>query len=58
MVEGRSIMRDLPNISLVGCGYWGKNLCRNFNALGALAEVVDSTEQTTEEPIIVTDRSI
>ena len=44
MVEGRSIMSDLPNISLVGCGYWGKNLCRNFNALGALAEVVDSTE--------------
>ena len=32
------------NIALVGCGYWGKNLCRNFHALGALAAVVDATE--------------
>ena len=31
--------------ALVGCGYWGKNLCRNFNALGALAAVVDATEK-------------
>lgn len=31
-------------IALVGCGYWGKNLCRNFHALGALAAVVDATE--------------
>jgi UDP-2-acetamido-3-amino-2,3-dideoxy-glucuronate N-acetyltransferase len=35
---------DQPKIALVGCGYWGKNLCRNFNALGALSTVVDSTE--------------
>ena len=28
----------------VGCGYWGKNLCRNFHALGALAAVIDATE--------------
>jgi UDP-2-acetamido-3-amino-2,3-dideoxy-glucuronate N-acetyltransferase len=31
-------------IALVGCGYWGKNLCRNFYGLGALASVVDATE--------------
>ena len=37
-------MNDTPRIALVGCGYWGKNLCRNFSALGALAMVVDSTE--------------
>ena len=36
-------MSDLPEIALVGCGYWGKNLCRNFNALGALSRVVDPT---------------
>ena len=37
------------NVALVGCGYWGKNLCRNFHALGALSSVVDATEngQTT-----------
>ena len=28
----------------MGCGYWGKNLCRNFHALGALSAVVDATE--------------
>jgi UDP-2-acetamido-3-amino-2,3-dideoxy-glucuronate N-acetyltransferase len=31
-------------IALVGCGYWGKNLCRNFYGLGALASVVDATQ--------------
>ena len=37
-------MSAVPQIALVGCGYWGKNLCRNFHALGALSAVVDSTE--------------
>ena len=32
-------------IALVGCGYWGKNLCRNFHNLGALHAVVDATEK-------------
>ena len=32
------------NIALIGCGYWGKNLCRNFHALGSLSVVVDATE--------------
>ena len=37
-------MSIVPQIALVGCGYWGKNLCRNFYGLGALASVVDTTE--------------
>ena len=32
------------NIALVGCGYWGKNLCRNFHSLDALSAVVDATK--------------
>jgi UDP-2-acetamido-3-amino-2,3-dideoxy-glucuronate N-acetyltransferase len=36
-------MSTLPQIALVGCGYWGKNLCRNFHALGVLSSVVDAT---------------
>ena len=33
------------NISVVGCGHWGKNLVRNFSELGALASICDpSTE--------------
>ena len=37
-------MNELPRIALVGCGYWGKNLCRNFCALDSLSLVVDETE--------------
>jgi UDP-2-acetamido-3-amino-2,3-dideoxy-glucuronate N-acetyltransferase len=38
-----NIIND-TKIALVGCGYWGKNLCRNFHGLGSLASVVDATE--------------
>ena len=31
-------------VAVIGCGYWGKNLVRNFNQLGALGMVVDATE--------------
>jgi UDP-2-acetamido-3-amino-2,3-dideoxy-glucuronate N-acetyltransferase len=37
-------MIKVPQIALVGCGYWGKNLCRNFYELGALAAVFESME--------------
>src|SRR6185295_6160438 len=32
---------DTVRVAAVGCGYWGKNLVRNFAELGALAAVVD-----------------
>lgn len=32
-----------PRVAVVGCGYWGKNLVRNFHALGALRLVIDAT---------------
>lgn len=38
-------MSTVSRIALVGCGYWGKNLCRNFHALGALTAVVEATEK-------------
>ena len=28
-------------IAVVGCGYWGKNLVRNFNELGSLSAICD-----------------
>jgi UDP-2-acetamido-3-amino-2,3-dideoxy-glucuronate N-acetyltransferase len=34
-------MSALPNVGVVGCGYWGKNLIRNFAELGALRGVCD-----------------
>jgi UDP-2-acetamido-3-amino-2,3-dideoxy-glucuronate N-acetyltransferase len=30
------------HVAVVGCGYWGKNLVRNFAALGALRTVCDA----------------
>ena len=34
------------NIAVVGCGYWGKNLVRNFSELGALYSVTDANIET------------
>ncbi len=36
------------NVGLVGCGYWGKNLLRNFHELGALGAVCDASEAHRE----------
>jgi predicted dehydrogenase len=33
-----------PNIAVLGCGYWGQNLVRNFYQLGALRLVCDPAE--------------
>ena len=34
----------IPGVAVIGCGYWGKNLVRNFHQLGALQMVCDGTE--------------
>ena len=34
-----------PRIAVIGCGYWGKNLVRNFHALGSLECVCDVKEE-------------
>src|SRR5215468_1533168 len=36
-------------VGVVGCGYWGRNLVRNFYELGALAAVCDMDEGRLEE---------
>jgi predicted dehydrogenase/acetyltransferase-like isoleucine patch superfamily enzyme len=36
--------QNLPAIAVVGSGYWGKNLVRNFDALKALKLVCDKNE--------------
>ncbi len=33
----------MSEIAVIGCGYWGRNLVRNFNQLGALRAVCDVT---------------
>ncbi len=32
-------------VAVVGCGYWGRNLVRNFSNLGAIRYVCDATEE-------------
>ncbi|MBT3362541.1 MAG: Gfo/Idh/MocA family oxidoreductase [Chloroflexi bacterium] len=39
----------MKNIAVVGGGYWGKNLVRNFAELGGLHTICDSNEQTLLE---------
>jgi UDP-2-acetamido-3-amino-2,3-dideoxy-glucuronate N-acetyltransferase len=34
------------SLALIGAGYWGKNLARNFNALSALHTLCDASEAT------------
>jgi len=33
------------HIAVVGCGYWGKNLVRNFHSLGSLHTICDASKQ-------------
>jgi UDP-2-acetamido-3-amino-2,3-dideoxy-glucuronate N-acetyltransferase len=42
--EGR-----VPNVAVIGNGYWGKNLVRNFHELGALTHVCDVRNTALEE---------
>lgn len=39
-------MENIKNIAIVGTGYWGKNLVRNFYNLGALNTVCDTNPDT------------
>jgi UDP-2-acetamido-3-amino-2,3-dideoxy-glucuronate N-acetyltransferase len=36
--------RKVCRVGVVGCGYWGKNIVRNFAELGALAAVSDTDQ--------------
>lgn len=43
-------MNDLvPKVAVVGCGYWGRNLVRNFAQLEALGAVCDASLETARE---------
>ena len=41
--------KQLPSIALLGCGYWGKNLVRNFHALGVLKLICDKHETLLDQ---------
>ena len=37
-----------PGIAVIGSGYWGKNLVRNYHQLGALKLICDKNETTLQ----------
>jgi UDP-2-acetamido-3-amino-2,3-dideoxy-glucuronate N-acetyltransferase len=39
---------NIPSIAVIGTGYWGKNLVRNFFNLGALHTICDADAETIE----------
>lgn len=39
----------MPRVAVVGCGYWGKNLVRNFHELGALHAICDVDDVALQE---------
>jgi UDP-2-acetamido-3-amino-2,3-dideoxy-glucuronate N-acetyltransferase len=55
------IERELPSLAVAGCGYWGRNLVRNFHELGSLGAIcdVDATrlEELGQQFSIVTTRN-
>jgi UDP-2-acetamido-3-amino-2,3-dideoxy-glucuronate N-acetyltransferase len=52
---------QIPRVGVVGCGYWGRNLVRNFHELGSLEAVCDVEARRREEmrqtySVVATDR--
>ncbi len=43
------MLGPIPQIVVIGNGYWGKNLVRNFHELGALAYVCDTRPDALED---------
>ncbi len=42
-------MENYPKVAVIGTGYWGKNLVRNFYELGALRAICDSNPKTLSD---------
>ena len=45
MSNAKTYENPYPHIAVVGSGYWGKNLVRNFHQLGALKLICDKNDQ-------------
>jgi predicted dehydrogenase len=42
-------MYEKPTVAVLGCGFWGRNLVRNFAELGVLKAIVDPDRAAAEE---------
>jgi len=41
-------LKNQKHVAVIGAGYWGKNLVRNFESLGSLGAICDTHEGTLE----------
>src|SRR3954471_14146163 len=48
-MKSEAIDTSAVRVAVVGVGYWGKNLVRNFHELGALAAICDSRDSIEAE---------
>jgi len=48
MASSKEVASKMPLIAVVGAGYWGKNLVRNFHDLGVLQVVCDTNPEILE----------
>jgi UDP-2-acetamido-3-amino-2,3-dideoxy-glucuronate N-acetyltransferase len=48
MIPQESPRDRVPQIAVIGAGYWGKNLVRNFHSLNALGAICDSDRERLE----------
>jgi UDP-2-acetamido-3-amino-2,3-dideoxy-glucuronate N-acetyltransferase len=48
-MESTSLTESKANVAVVGVGYWGKNLVRNFHDLGALSVLCDAQQSVEED---------
>jgi hypothetical protein len=45
MIGSTNQIQAAPRSAVVGAGYWGKNLARNFHDICALAAISDSDQE-------------
>jgi len=49
MRTSRAGRRTTPRVAVIGCGYWGRNLVRNFHELGALSAICEANPERAHE---------
>lgn len=47
--QPKHLRKQMPSVAVIGCGYWGKNLVRNFCQLGSLSAICDLDESRLRE---------
>jgi UDP-2-acetamido-3-amino-2,3-dideoxy-glucuronate N-acetyltransferase len=49
MSTSKTLSSSIPRVVVIGSGYWGKHLVRNFQSLDALAGICDNNDETLRQ---------